>query len=43
MVTENFSVSFHTTLDFILIAGWFLLLAGWFAYLFVDVYLLSTR
>lgn len=43
MVAENFSVSFHTTLDFILIAGWFLLLAGWFTYLFVDVYLLSTR
>lgn len=43
MVTENFSVSFHTTLDFVLIAGWFLLLAGWFVYLFLDVYLLSTR
>lgn len=43
MVAENFSVSFHTTLDFILITGWFILLAGWFVYLFVDVYLLSTR
>ncbi|MEW6683132.1 MAG: hypothetical protein AB1451_09470 [Nitrospirota bacterium] len=43
MVAENFSVSFHTTLDFILIGGWFLLLAGWFVYLFLDLYLLSLR
>jgi hypothetical protein len=43
MVAENFSVSFHTTLDFILIAGWFILLAGWFVYLFIDVYLLTSR
>ena len=43
MVAENFSVSFHTTLDFILIGGWFLLLAGWFVYLFLDVYLLTVR
>lgn len=43
MVAENFSVSFHTTLDFILIGGWFLLLAGWFVYLFIDLYLLSLR
>jgi hypothetical protein len=43
MVAENFSVSFHTTLDFILIAGWFLLLAGWFVYLFIDLYLLGLR
>ena len=43
MVSENFSVSFHTTLDFILIGGWFLLLAGWFIYLFLDLYLLGLR
>jgi hypothetical protein len=43
MVADNFSVSFHTTLDFILIAGWFLLLAGWFIYLFVEVYLFAGR
>jgi len=43
MAAENFSVSFHTKLDFILIGGWFLLLAGWFGYLFFDLYLLSLR
>lgn len=43
MVAENFSVSFHTTLDFILIGGWFVLLAGWFVYLFLDLHLLSVR
>lgn len=43
MVSENFSVSFHTTLDFILTGGWFILLAGWFIYLFIDLYLLSAR
>jgi hypothetical protein len=43
MAAENFSVSFHTRLDFILIGGWFVLLAGWFAYLFLDLYILSLR
>ena len=43
MAAENFSVSFHTRLDFILIGGWFVLLAGWFAYLILDLYALSLR
>lgn len=37
MAADNFSVSFHTTLEFILIAGWFLLQIGWFVLLFMEL------
>lgn len=43
MASENFSVSFHTALDFILIGGWFLLLVGWFVYLFLETSLLTGK
>lgn len=41
MAAEQFSVSFSTTLEFILIAGWFILLVGWFALFVLDLYLRS--
>jgi hypothetical protein len=43
IVAENFSVSFRTALDFVLIGGWFLLLIGWFAYLYIEWYLTNPR
>lgn len=39
MAAENFSISFNTTLEFILIGGWFILQVGWFALLFLELYL----
>jgi hypothetical protein len=39
MAAENFSISFNTTLEFILIGGWFILQIGWFALLFLELYL----
>jgi hypothetical protein len=39
MAAENFSISFNTTLEFILIGGWFILQIGWFALLFIEFYL----
>ena len=41
MTAEQFSVSFSTTLEMILIAGWFVLLAGWFGLFFLDLFLRS--
>jgi len=37
MASENFSISFRTTLEFILIAGWFVLLIGWFILFYLDL------
>lgn len=37
MASENFSISFRTTLEFILIGGWFVLLIGWFVLLYFDL------
>jgi hypothetical protein len=37
MASENFSISFRTTLEFILIGGWFLLLIGWFFLFYLDL------
>ena len=37
MTAEQFSVSFSTTLEFILIAGWFVLLIGWFGIFLLDL------
>ncbi len=37
MASENFSISFSTTLEFILIGGWFVLLTGWFILFFLEV------
>lgn len=39
MASENLSISLSTTLEFILIGGWFVLLLGWFALFFLDLYL----
>ena len=39
MAAENFSISFNTTLEFILIGGWFILQIGWFTLLFMELYL----
>lgn len=39
MTAEQFSVSFSTTLEFILIGGWFILLVGWFGIFILDLYL----
>lgn len=39
MAAEQFSVSFSTTLEFILIAGWFVLLVGWFGIFILDLLL----
>ena len=41
MAAEQFSVSFSTTLEFILIGGWFILLVGWFALFILDLFLRS--
>ncbi|MBI3611428.1 MAG: hypothetical protein HY204_12115 [Nitrospirae bacterium] len=41
MAAENFSISFNTTLEFILIGGWFILQIGWFALLFLELYLVK--
>jgi hypothetical protein len=38
MAAENFSISFNTTLEFILIGGWFILQIGWFVLLFLELY-----
>ncbi len=37
MASENFSISFSATLEFILIGGWFILLTGWFILFFLEV------
>ena len=37
MASENFSISFRTTLEFILIGGWFILLLGWFFLFYLDL------
>ncbi|MBI3594216.1 MAG: hypothetical protein HY200_04600 [Nitrospirae bacterium] len=37
MASDNFSISFRTTLEFILIAGWFVLLMGWFFLFYLDL------
>jgi hypothetical protein len=37
MASDNFSISFRTTLEFILIAGWFVLLFGWFFLFYLDL------
>lgn len=39
MAAEQFSVSFSTTLEFVLIAGWFVLLVGWFGIFILDLLL----
>jgi hypothetical protein len=39
MASENLSISLSTTLEFVLIGGWFILLLGWFALFFLDLYL----
>lgn len=39
MAAENFSISINTTLEFILIGGWFILQIGWFALLFIEFHL----
>ncbi|MBI3804841.1 MAG: hypothetical protein HY282_13880 [Nitrospirae bacterium] len=39
MAAEQFSVSFSTTLEFILIGGWFILLVGWFGIFLLDLFL----
>ncbi|MFY9270490.1 MAG: hypothetical protein WAO55_12180 [Candidatus Manganitrophaceae bacterium] len=39
MAAEQFSVSFSTTLEFTLIAGWFVLLVGWFVLFLLDLFL----
>jgi hypothetical protein len=41
MAAENFSISFNTTLEFILIGGWFVLQIGWFALLFMELHFLK--
>ncbi len=38
MAADNFSISFNTKLEFILIGGWFLLQIGWFTLLFLEFY-----
>lgn len=38
MAAENFSISFNTTLEFILIGGWFILQIGWFTLLFLELH-----
>ena len=38
MISENFSMSFSTTLEFIIAFGWFILLVGYFALFFLDVF-----
>lgn len=43
MASENLSISLSTTLEFILIGGWFILLLGWFALFFLDLYLRVFR
>lgn len=43
MASENLSISLSTTLEFILIGGWFILLFGWFALFFLDLYLRIFR
>ncbi|MBU6390960.1 MAG: hypothetical protein KGQ83_01810 [Planctomycetes bacterium] len=37
MISENFSMSFSTTLEFIITLGWFLLLMGYFSLFFLDL------
>lgn len=41
MASDKFSVSFSTTLEFILIAGWFILLIGWFGIFLLDLSLIE--
>src|SRR5574337_107173 len=38
MISENFSMSFSTTLEFIITLGWFLLLVGYFSLFFLEVF-----
>ncbi len=37
MISENFSMSFSTTLEFIIIFGWLIMLFGYFALFFLEV------
>lgn len=37
MISENFSMSFSTTLEFIITFGWFILLVGYFSLFFLEV------
>jgi len=41
MAAENFSVSFSTTLEFILIGGWFVLQVGWFVLLYMELHFMK--
>src|SRR3989339_187055 len=38
MISENFSMSFSTTLEFIFTFGWFILLVGYFSLFFLEVF-----
>ena len=38
MISENFSMSFSTTLEFIITFGWFILLVGYFSLFFLEVF-----
>src|SRR3989337_989368 len=38
MISENFSMSFSTTLEFIITFGWFILLVGYFFLFFLEVF-----
>ena len=37
MLSENFSMSFSTTLEFIIAFGWFILLVGYFSLFFLEI------
>jgi hypothetical protein len=38
MISENFSLSFSTTLEFIITFGWFILLVGYFSLFFLEAF-----
>lgn len=38
MISENFSMSFSTTLEFIIIFGWLIMLLGYFALFFLEAF-----
>ncbi|HHT9109162.1 MAG TPA: hypothetical protein ACFYEF_04235, partial [Candidatus Wunengus sp. YC63] len=38
MISENFSMSFSTTLEFIITFGWFILLVGYFSLFFLEAF-----
>ena len=39
MATENFSVSYRATLEFVILAGWFILLIGYL----IEFFLFSQK